>query len=128
MRRCRTSPTATPDLLGGILLRLAAVLPFAAIPALLAVLTRSISLAFLLSVLFIALDLAIVAMPFWTTSPAPWLPRLTLSGSIIRLLGSPEASIAVGARRRWRCVALLGWGVLPMLAAVARFRRMDLNE
>jgi len=119
--------TDTPDLLTGILLRLAAVLPYAAIPALLSVLTRSISLAFLLSLLFIALDLAIVAMPFWPTSPAPWIPVLTPSGSIIRLLGSPEASIA-SAPAALAVMALFAWGVLPLLAAVVRFRRIDLNE
>jgi ABC-type transport system involved in multi-copper enzyme maturation permease subunit len=117
----------TPDLVGGVLLRLAAVLPFAAIPALLSVLTRSLSLAFLLTALFIALDLAIVAMPFWTTSPITWLPVLTVSGSIIRLVGSPEAPIAA-APGPLAVAALLAWGVVPLVLAVARFRHIDLNE
>ena len=117
-----------PDLIGGLALRLATLLPYAAIPALLAVLTRSISVAFLLTVLFIAADLALAATPFWTTSPVPWFPALTISGSIIRLIGSPDAPIA-GAAPAWLAlVALLAWSFLPMLAAIARFRRLDLNE
>ena len=117
-----------PDFLGGIALRVATLLPFAAIPALLAVLTRSISVAFLLTVLFIAADLALASTPFWSTTPVPWAPALTLSGSIIRLIGSPDATIATAAPAWLAGVALLGWGLLPMLAATARFRSLDLNE
>jgi hypothetical protein len=124
----QATETALPDLLGGIALRLASVLPFVAVPALLAVLTRSISLAFLLMVLFIGADLAIASTPFWTTSPVPWVPALGLSGSIIRVIGSADAPIGGTAPRALSVVALLSWGVLPLLAAVARFRRLDLNE
>ena len=117
----------TPDLPYGIALRFAMVLPFIAIPALLSVLTRSISIGFLLMLLFIAADLALAASPFWTTSPVPWLPALSLTGSINRLL-SPESVIARAVPAGVSLAALLAWGLLPMVAAVARFRRMDLNE
>ena len=117
-----------PDLLAQILLRCAIVLPFAAIPALLAVLTRSMSLAFLLTVLLLAADLALASTPFWTTSPIPWLPALTDLG-----FDQPPAESRVG-HRAVSCpasvsvVALLAWGILPMLLAIARFRRLDINE
>ena len=47
-----------PGLLSRSVSRLVAVLPFVAIPILIAVLTRSMSLAFLLTVLFFVADLA----------------------------------------------------------------------
>ncbi len=123
----QASAATTPDLLAQILLRCAIVLPFAAIPALLAVLTRSMSLAFLLTVLLLAADLALASTPFWTTSPIPWLPALTITGSINRLL-SPGSDIARIVSASVSVVALLAWGILPMLLAIARFRRLDINE
>jgi ABC-type transport system involved in multi-copper enzyme maturation permease subunit len=123
----QASAATTPDLLAQILLRCAIVLPFAAMPALLAVLTRSMSLAFLLTVLLLAADLALASTPFWTTSPIPWLPALTISGSINRLL-SPGSDIARIVPASVSLAALLAWGILPMLLAIARFRRLDINE
>ena len=38
------------------------------------------------------------------------------------------AAIALAAPGMLSVVALLAWGILPMVAAVARFRRIDLNE
>lgn len=123
----QASAVATPDLLAQLLLRCAILLPFVAIPALLAVLTRSMSLAFLLTLLVFAADLALASTPFWTTSPIPWLPAVTISGSINRLL-SPGSDIARLVPASVSVVALLTWGLLPMLLAIARFRRLDLNE
>lgn len=123
----QASAVATPDLLAQLLLRCAILLPFVAIPALLAVLTRSMSLAFLLTLLVFAADLALASTPFWTTSPIPWLPAVTISGSINRLL-SPGSDIARLVPAGISVVALLTWGLLPMLLAIARFRRLDLNE
>lgn len=123
----QSSAVATPDLLAQILLRCAIVLPFAAVPALLAVLTRSMSLAFLLTVLLLAADVALASTPFWATSAIPWLPAITITGSINRLL-SPGSDIARIVPAGLSIAALLAWGTLPMLLAIARFRRLDINE
>jgi ABC-type transport system involved in multi-copper enzyme maturation permease subunit len=117
-----------PDLWFGIVVRLAALLPFIAVPVLMAVLARSTSLAFLFVVLFFAVDLGVTAAPFWPASPAPWIPALTVSGSISRLLGAPDAPLALLAPAGASLAALLAWAILPLLAAVVRFRRLDLNE
>jgi hypothetical protein len=117
-----------PDLGIGIVIRLATLLPFIAVPVLMAVLARSTSLAFLFVVLFFAVDLAITAAPFWPASPMPWIPALTVSGSISRLLGSPDAPLAAVAPAGVSAAALLAWAVLPIVAAIARFRRLDINE
>ena len=121
---------ATPvsDLVPAVLTRLAGALPFIAVPALMSVLARSISLSFLLVVLFFVLDLAVTGFPVWAASPTPWLPALTVSGSISRLLGAtlgpgPEI-VPAGVSM----AALLAWGTVPILVAIARFRRMDLDQ
>ena len=93
-----------------------------------AVLARSTSLAFLLVVLFFAVDLAVTAAPFWPASPIPWIPALTVSGSISRLLGAPDAPLALLAPVGVSMAALLAWAVLPVAAAIFLFRRLDLNE
>ena len=124
----RQFATPVPDLVPAVLTRLAVALPFIAVPALMSVLARSISLSFLLVVLFFVLDLAVTGLPPWAGSPTPWLPALTVSGSISRLLGAtlgpgPEivpAGVAMAA--------LLAWGTVPILVAIARFRRMDLDQ
>jgi ABC-type transport system involved in multi-copper enzyme maturation permease subunit len=117
-----------PDLWFGIVVRLAAPLPFIALPVMIAVLARSGVLVFLLTLLFVAGDLAVTAAPFWSMSPTPWVPALTISGSIVRLLGAPDAPLALLAPSGASFVALLAWGVLPAAGAIARFRRMDLTE
>jgi hypothetical protein len=117
-----------PDFWFGILVRLAAPLPFIAVPVLMAVLARSTSFAFLLVVLFFAGDLAITAAPFWSMSPVSWIPALTVSGSISRLLGAPDAPLALLAPAGVSLAALLTWAVLPVAAAISRFRRIDLDE
>ncbi len=117
-----------PDLAPAVLTRLAVALPFIAIPTLMAVLARSISLSFLLVVLFFVLDLAVTGFPVWVGSPTPWLPALTVSGSISRLLGAtlgPDpGTVSAGVAM----TALLAWGIVPIVAAIARFRRMDLDQ
>lgn len=117
-----------PNLLTDVGIRLLIVLPFIAISFLMAILARSIGFAFLLTVLFFAADLAFTGAPFWSTSPMPWLPALTISGSISRLLGSPDNPLASVAPASASIGALAAWAIVPALAAIARFRRMDLNE
>ncbi len=117
-----------PDLWSGIAVRLAALLPFIAVPVLMAVLARSTSFAFLFVVLYFAADLAATGAPFWSTSPMPWIPALTVSGSIFRLLGAPDSPLALLAPVGVSMAALLAWSVLPVAAAVFRFRRIDINE
>ncbi len=64
------------------------------IPVLIAVLTRSMSLAFLLTVLFFVADLALTgSAQFWQASPVPWVPAVTVTGSISRLLLGVRGSI-----------------------------------
>lgn len=117
-----------PDFWFGIVTRLAALLPFIAVPVLMAVLARSTGFAFLLILLFFAADVAVTAAPFWSVSPVPWIPALTVSGSISRLLGAPDAPLASLVPAGVSMTALLAWAVVPILAAIARFRRLDLNE
>lgn len=93
-----------------------------------AVLARSTGFAFLLILLFFAADLAATAAPFWSVSPVPWIPALTVSGSISRILGAPDAPLALLAPAGVSTAALLAWAVLPVAAAIFRFRRLDLNE
>ena len=120
--------TPVPDLLAGIVTRLVVVLPFIAVPVLMAILARSIGFAFLLTLLFFVADLAVTAAPFWAGSATPWVPALTFSGSISRLLGDPGSSLASLAPPEVSFGALAVWAVVPVLAAIARFRSLDLNE
>ena len=117
-----------PDLVAAIAIRLASVLPFIAIPVLVAILARSTALAFLLTLLFFVADLAITGAPFWSLSPAPWMPALTVSGSISRLLGGSDVPLASLAPAAVSIGALVAWAILPVLAAIAWFRRLDINE
>jgi hypothetical protein len=104
------------------------VLPFIAIPVLMAVLTGSTGLAFLLTLLLVIGDAAVSGAPFWAAGPAPWVPALTLTGSITRLLSGPDAPLASIAPAWVSIAALLAWAIVPVLAAIARFRRIDINE
>ena len=117
-----------PDLAPQIGIRLVAVLPFVAIPALMSVLARSTGLAFLLTLLFFAADVALTGAPIWPNTPLSWVPAATVSGSISRVLGPDDSFLASLAPAWVSVVALLGWALLPALAAVARFRTMDFNE
>jgi ABC-type transport system involved in multi-copper enzyme maturation permease subunit len=117
-----------PDLWSGLATRLAIQLPFIAVPVLLAVLARSIGLAFLLTLLVFVADVALTGAPFWSGTPVPWLPALTISGSISRLLGDASSPIATLAPAAVSFAALIAWGVVPVMLAIARFRRLDLNE
>ena len=117
-----------PDLVAAIAIRLASVLPFIAIPVLVAILARSTALAFLLTLLFFVADLAITGAPFWSQSPPPWMPALTVSGSISRLLGGSDVPLASLAPAGVSVGALVAWAILPVLAAIAWFRRLDINE
>ena len=122
------SGSGTPDLVSGVAIRVAAVLPFVTIPALMAVLARGIGLAFLLTLLLFVGDVAITGAPVWPDSPVPWFPAITITGSISRLLGGDGSPLATLAPATVSFAALLAWIVVPLLAAVAWFRRTDLNE
>jgi hypothetical protein len=117
-----------PDLWAGLATRLAIQLPFIAIPVLMAVLARSIGLAFLLTLLFFAADLAVLGAPFWSTSPVPWVPAVTISGAVSRLLGGPDSPLALLAPAAVSFGALLAWAAVPVLLAIVRFQRVDLDE
>lgn len=117
-----------PDLWSGIAIRLGTLLPFVAIPVLMAVLARSIGLAFLFIVLFFAVDLAITGASFWSTSALPWMPALTVSGSISRLVGNADSPLASVAPAGVSLGALLAWSAVPVLVAIARFRSLDFEE
>lgn len=117
-----------PDLLSDLAIRLTVVLPFIAIPVLMAILARAIAPAFLLTLLFFVADLAVTGAPFWPSSPVPWVPALTISGSISRLLGGPDTPLASVAPVWASFGALIAWAVVPVMLAIARFRRLDLNE
>ena len=117
-----------PDLLRDLGIRLAIVPPFIAIPVLMAILARAIGAAFLLTLLFFVADLALTGAPFWPSSPVPWVPALTVSGSIGRLLGGADTPLASLAPVWVSFGALIAWAVVPVMLAIARFRRLDLNE
>lgn len=117
-----------PGLLSEIGIRLVALLPFIAIPVLMAILARSSGLAFLFTLLFFAADLAVTGAAFWSASPVPWVPVLTVSGSILRLLDSSESPLASLAPASVSFGAMVAWTVVPLLVAIARFRRLDVNE
>jgi hypothetical protein len=117
-----------PDFWEQMTYRLAVQLPFIAVPVLMAVLARSIGTAFLLTLLFFVADLAITGAPIWASSPTPWLPAVTATGSISRLLNGPDSPLAALAPIAVSFGALLAWAVLPVILAIARFRRIDLDE
>lgn len=116
------------DLWGTIASRLLIVLPFIAIPVLMAVLTGSTGLAFLLTLLLLLGDAAVTGAPFWTGSPAPWLPALTLTGSITRVVAGPDTPLTQVAPGWVTIVSLIAWSIIPIVLAVLRFRRVDINE
>ena len=85
-----------PDLVSGaIVSRLLLVLPFIAIPVLMAVLTGSTGLAFLLTLLLFVGDVAITGAPLWATSPVPWVPAAGPDGV-------HHADVVGEANHRWR--------------------------
>ena len=111
-----------PGLFSDIGVRLMVVLPFITIPALMAVLGRSTGFAFVLTVLFFVLDLAVTGAPIWPTSPATWLPAVTVSGSTARLLGGEGSTLASLAPSWVSVLALAAWAIVPAVVAIARFR------
>lgn len=119
-----------PGLLSEVGVRIVAVLPFVSIPILIAVLARSMSFAFLLTLLFFVADLAVTgAAQFWQASPLPWVPTVTVTGAISRLMLGPEDQLLGSlAPASVSVVALLAWSILPVVAAIARFRRIDIND
>lgn len=117
-----------PDLASTLASQLVAVLPFIAIPVFLSVLARSSSIAFLLTLLLFFADLAIAGAPIWAGSGAPWVPAVTVSGSVGRVLGGESTQFASLVPVGVSLAAVLVWAVLPVVAAVAWFRRADLNE
>ena len=117
-----------PDLPGRAVGRLITVLPFIAVPILMAVLARASGLAFLLTLLVFVADVAITGMPIWSSSPVPWLPALTITGSVGRLLGGEQSALASLVPAGVSVAAVLAWFILPVTAALAWFRRIDLND
>lgn len=117
-----------PDLAAQVGIRLVVVLPFVTIPALMSVLARSTGLGFLLTLLFFAGDIALTGAPIWPNTPLSWVPTAMVTGSISRVLGPDDSYLASLAPAWVSVVALVGWALLPAVAAVARFRTMDLNE
>jgi len=117
-----------PDLVSGIAGRLLILLPFVSIPVLAAILARSTGGAILLTLLFFVADVAVTGAPFWSTSPAPWAPALTVFGATSRLLGGPEVPLAAVAPWWVSPMALVLWAVVPAMAAIAFFRRIDLDD
>jgi hypothetical protein len=117
-----------PDLATTLASQSATVLPFIALPVLLSVLSRSSSIAFLLTLLLFVADLAVAGAPFWAGSAVPWVPALTISGSVGRLIGGDSTQFASLVPVGVSLAAVVAWGVLPLVAAIAWFRRIDLNE
>ncbi len=117
-----------PDLWSNLASRLAMQLPFIAMPVLMAVLARSIGLAFLLTLLVFVADGAITGAPLWSGSALSWIPAVTVTGSINRLLEGSDSQLAAGTPAAISQAAIVLWAVVPILAAIAWFRRIDLNE
>ena len=117
-----------PDLVTTLGSQLITVLPFIAIPVLLSVLARSTGLAFLMTLLLFVFDLAAAGAPIWAGSGVPWVPALTISGSVGRIIGGESTQFASLVPVGVSLAAVLAWSGLPIVAAVAWFRRTDLNE
>ena len=101
-----------PGLLSEVGMRILAVLPFVSIPILIAVLTRSMSLAFLLTVLFFVADLALTgSAQFWQARRhCHWIPAMTVTGSDLAPAPRSEdqipglAGAAIGVACRVACL------------------------
>jgi hypothetical protein len=117
-----------PDLATTLGSQVVTVFPFIAIPVLLSVLARSSSIAFLLTLLLFVADLAIAGAPIWAGSGVPWVPALTISGSVGRMIGGEATQFATLVPVGVSLAAVLAWSAFPAVAAVAWFRRADLNE
>jgi hypothetical protein len=114
------------DLWTSIGLRILIVLPFVSIPVLVSVVTRSTSLGFLITILVLVVDLAITGVPFWRDSAMEWVPAVTITGSIARLLGG-EATPLASVPGVVSLAALIWWSLAPALAAIGLIRRLDLE-
>jgi hypothetical protein len=117
-----------PGLFSEIALRFLLLLPFIAIPVLMAVLARSMATSFLFTLLFFVADFAVSAAAFWSGSPTPWMPALTVAGSISRLVGGPDVPLASVAPAWVSVATVVAWAVVPVLAAILRFHSLDLEE
>jgi hypothetical protein len=53
---------------------------------------------------------------------------VTVSGSTARLLGGEGSTLASLAPSWVSVLALAAWAIVPAALAIARFRRLDLNE
>ena len=73
-------------------------------------------------------SVAITGAPVWPDSPLSWVPAVTATGSISRLLGGEASPLAAVAPASLSFAALLAWILVPFSAAIAWFRRIDLNE
>lgn len=118
----------TPNLLPDIAAHLLVLVPFITVPALASVIARGTGLALLLTILFFVADLAVAGAPFWAGSPLSWFPAVTFTGASSRLLGGETTPLAAVAPGWVSLCALIAWAVLPAVIALARFRRLDLNE
>jgi len=117
-----------PNLGPALAVRVLCVLPFIALSILVSVVTRSTGLALLMTVLVLVVDVALTDTPFWQQSPIPWLPGTTITGSITRLLSGDDSSIAALIPAWGSVIAVIGWSVLPVVAAILLFRHLDLTE
>jgi hypothetical protein len=117
-----------PGIFSEIGVRLTAILPFIAIPALMSVLGRSTALAFVFTVVIFGADLAVTSLPIWQDLGAQWVSVVTISGSISRLLSGDNSPFVSIAPIWVPMLALVAWSILPALAAIAWFRRTDINE
>ena len=102
------------------------VLPFIALPVLVSVITRSTSLAFLFTLLALVVDLMITGIPLWRDSALTWVPTITITGSIARLLSGENGAFA-SVPGVVPLIALAFWSVVPGFAAVWLIRRLDLE-
>jgi uncharacterized membrane protein len=117
-----------PGLFSEIGVRLTAILPFIAIPVLMSVLGRSTALAFVFTVVVFGADLAVTSLPIWQDLGAQWVSVVTISGSISRLLSGDQSPFVSIAPIWVPVAALVAWSTFPALAAIAWFRRSDINE
>lgn len=116
------------DLAPQVAARMAVILPFIGIPVLMAILSRSTGLAFVLTLLFFFADLMVTALPLWRDSLLGWLPSMTVTGSISRVMGAGDPSMP-GLVPAWvSFVAMIGWAAAAVVLAIARLQHTDLND
>ena len=108
--------------------RMAVILDFIGIPVWMAILSRSTGLAFVLTLLFFFADLMVSGLPLWRDSLLGWLPSMTVTGSISRVMGAGDPSMP-GLVPAWvSFVAMIGWAAAAVVLAIARLQHTDLND